>query len=303
MNDSETLALVKTNGCHLLCYADEAFVSRLPAYPGDVAPRLNELGLPSMAVKLGSHTHVNFFASIVNVLAPGFPSWRFIDIGGYIGAIGLPVARWASMNAIGKGAHIEIFEPTRMSHLLKESVALNRLEAFVEIHPFAVSNVVGRSIFNSLANQRVAGHLGGVATDTSTMVDTISLDSHYPTLSDELLIIKIDTEGHEPRVLEGMRELLGRNRVVGIIEFHEFCIGYKVGSQTYEQFLFDNFRIFNVGNIGYPKVLQEVARGDVAKLREHANRDGNRLTDLVCFDRRLAKEAVDSIVAPYLEHL
>jgi FkbM family methyltransferase len=299
MDDSGNLALIETNGCHLLCYADEKFAMRLPAYSGDVTALLRRLGLGPMPVKVASHTHVPLFASIVEAFAAGATTWRLIDIGGYIGAIGIPVAKWAAQRQSQQLAHIDILEPTPMSSLLCQSVALNQLDALVRIQRCAASNSNGRSIFNSDAHQRVAGRLGGARTDSSLTVDTLTIDHLFPSIHDELVLAKIDTEGHEPKVLEGMLNVLAHNCVVAIVEFHEFCIGHTVGSQRYEDFLFERFRVFNVGNIGYPKALQEVASGDVSLLRALTNRDGNKLTDLVCFDRRLPSFDVDRIVAPF----
>ena len=46
----------------------------------------------------------------------------------------------------------------------------------------------------------------------------IVLDSALEKLEGENLVIKIDVEGHEASVLQGMRNLLSRNRVVMQVE-------------------------------------------------------------------------------------
>jgi FkbM family methyltransferase len=299
MNDSD-LALVETNGCHLLCYRDENFAVRLPDYTGDAAALLRGLCLETMPVKQASHSHVKLFASLVDELAGPAGAWKMLDVGGYIGAIGLPIARWAAARGSAVGSAVEIFEPTEMATLIDRSVALNRLADMVRVHRYAASDTLGHAVFSSSENQRVAGRLGGQKTERSFMVETMPLDRMYADLSGQLVIAKIDTEGHEPRVLEGMRQVLERNRCALILEFHEFCLGTPIAGQRYEDFLFERFRLLNVGNIGYPRRLEPIDDGDVAALRGFANRDGNKLTDIICFDKRLPQSAVDRVVRPYL---
>lgn len=299
MNHSD-LALVETNGCHLLCYRDEAFASRLPEFAGNTQVLLQRLGLENMPVKQGSHSHVKFFSSMVDELAGPAGRWIMLDVGGYIGAIGLPIARWASARPGDMRGTVEIFEPTEMAALIERSVTLNGLADIAHVRKYAASDSRGQAVFSSAENQRVAGRLGGQKTERSFMVETVPLDQLYGDLAGQLVIAKIDTEGHEPKVLEGMQRVLERNHCVLILEFHEFCLGTLVAGRRYEDMLFERFHLFNVGNIGYPRRLEPILEGDVAALRGFANRDGNKLTDIVCFDKRLPADKVKTLVQPLL---
>ncbi|CAN5298958.1 hypothetical protein BH10PSE7_BH10PSE7_35700 [soil metagenome] len=297
-NDVE-IAVVRTNGLYLFADGSEKTVNSLPLFDKQShAAEVTANGLEPYIVRVGSHSHVGFFTHLRTELATLYENWVIADVGGYIGAIGLPLAKWISLLAEGERATVTIFEPTSMAEMIARSITFNGLEGVAKVLNVAASDRAGTARFSSRPTQRVSGHIGtGKADDLTVTVETVLLDSVYGHLTDTLVIAKIDTEGHEPAVLNGFTRTIENNPCVLIVEFHQFCLGKRVAGTTYEDFLFDRFQVFNVGNIGYPKQILPVA--DTAALKGFANRDGNKLTDIICFSKKIPGERIAAIVAPY----
>jgi FkbM family methyltransferase len=146
------------------------------------------------------------------LIGPG--DW-VIDIGANVGHY---TKRFAEL--VGMQGRVIAFEPVpKTFSLLSANVQLfSNLN--VTLINSAVSNkldVSGISMpkFSSGLNNYYQAHISN-ADDSTLSVLTISLDSLH--IDQQIALIKIDTEGHESYVLDGMRKLIERWHPVLIIE-------------------------------------------------------------------------------------
>ncbi|MGA2159070.1 MAG: FkbM family methyltransferase [Dehalococcoidia bacterium] len=151
----------------------------------------------------------------------------FIDIGAHYGYYTLLIGSQKP------NCRILSFEPVPENiEILKKNIALNNLTN-VEIHQAAVSSRTGtQSLHITEASDNCGFYrhpLSAVIKEIS--VETVRLDSYLNDVGNRDVCIKIDTEGHELYVLEGMEAFLrDRENVKMVIEFNPKCIavaGYK----------------------------------------------------------------------------
>ncbi|MFK7942721.1 MAG: FkbM family methyltransferase [Paracoccaceae bacterium] len=129
----------------------------------------------------------------------------FLDIGAYWGLYSLYFERLGLFDAL------HAFEPSpRNQVLLDAHLQMNGLEDAIEVHRVAISDKPG-----SLAITEFGG--GSRVREGDGAIPALPLDDVLE-LADCLLVIKIDVEGHEARVLDGMRSTLARNKVLMQIE-------------------------------------------------------------------------------------
>ncbi len=131
----------------------------------------------------------------------------FIDVGANVGSVTLLVA--------DKIDRAILFEPDRVAVArARENVGINHLP--FEVHELAVSDVQGQVEFEdagrgSSCNRTVVGFETNVPTRTVHRVTLDDFLDEHGTIS-ELIVIKIDVEGHENAVIRGMRRLLQAKR-------------------------------------------------------------------------------------------
>jgi FkbM family methyltransferase len=139
------------------------------------------------------------------------PGGTFYDVGAHIGYYSVRLAHHFS--------RIVAFEPDpRSLPVLREN-----LDAVpgAEVRPEAVSDSVGSAVFlqhRSSPRSHLVRHSGDdnkckTITAATTTLDSMPIGSGRPVRA-----IKIDTEGHEVRVVAGSRRLIERDRPVLLIE-------------------------------------------------------------------------------------
>ena len=303
---SGKVTAISTSGVCLLAPTDENFVRDLPALDQQARVALLEsLGLPQMPAKTGRHTHVAFFEALYRSLADQYPNWEVLDVGGYVGVFGLPLGHFARTLPSGNAVKVTVFEPSFLAGYITRSIEINDLGGVVDVRCAAASSRAGTAPFASPRNDRVASRVGHAGLrERLSLVETLRLDDFVAAkgVADGTLILaKIDTEGHEPEVLSGFRETIARFPTILALEFHAACLGRKVGALRYEDFLFQNFHIYRVGNIAYPDSLEAIADGDVEGLRRSAIRGSVALTDLLCVAKRLPRDTVERAFAGRLK--
>lgn len=153
-----------------------------------------------------------------SALAKG-ETYEFVDVGAYGGSYSLDAA------LDDRCRQVIAFEPdTRNRRHLEANLFVNALSYRVDVRPQAVSQIDGQAaMYKSTAHP--SRHFGGcgiidpAAYDQSVAetVETVTLDGAL-NLSGRVLGVKIDVEGHEREVVNGMRRLLAENRCVLQIE-------------------------------------------------------------------------------------
>ncbi len=147
------------------------------------------------------------------------PDDTIVDVGANIGAFALRI------EAQARGARVHCFEPgTAARETLERNVAANGLGEFVAVYPFAVSDRRGtieltrtdspmhRSIF---VNDYAQG--GAETVEMIPLAEAIELAG-----SARVDLLKVDVEGAEIEIVEGMDAAAWGKVERAVIEFHDF---------------------------------------------------------------------------------
>ena len=146
------------------------------------------------------------------------PGWNVVDVGGHLGYFTLLLAR-----LIGeKGRTIAFEAHPENAKWLQKNVQLNRLEGRVKTENLAVSDG-SQSIVRlnaprhytntwSILKPSFAGHF--------LEVDAVSLDQYFAN-GPPIHFLKIDIERAEYLALQGMRQLIERDRPICMVELHD----------------------------------------------------------------------------------
>lgn len=129
------------------------------------------------------------------------------DVGANIGGYTLLAAE--------KGAYVTAFEPGHKTHSeLTQNILLNRLWDRVETEKVALSNESGEA---RLSHEEKTG--SRTVAEHGEKIELLLGDSLK---NEKPEVVKIDVEGHEVEVLEGMRETLESSVKTVYIEIHGF---------------------------------------------------------------------------------
>jgi len=146
------------------------------------------------------------------------PGSTFIDVGANIGFFSLLAA-----SRVGSGGRVIAFEPNPSNcELIHRSITANGFEKIITLHSAAVAEKKGQLYFTAPgidSNGRVinpAEAAGGAITLSS--VEAVALDDVLAD-TNRVDVIKIDVEGAEARVWQGMRQTIQRHRPILAFEF------------------------------------------------------------------------------------
>lgn len=195
--------------------------------------------------------HLNYLTKTALRYADSSRDMVFLDIGAYFGLYAMVMAR---TNLFGKIVAFEA-DPLNFRQLCA-NLLTNDPHCLIEPRFIAVSDEPGEITYASSLHHP-DGNRGGVgvnegasveSTDT-ILVKTEKIDTLVP-LKGKRIIAKIDVEGHEPRVLAGMRRLLVDNKAFLQIEtFYKLQeikdilepLGYRAVHRIKDDHFFTNF--------------------------------------------------------------
>jgi FkbM family methyltransferase len=164
------------------------------------------------------------------------PGSVFADVGANIGYFTLLAA-----SRVGEEGSVIAFEPNPANcELLERSIQENRFHN-VRLRPVAVAEreqILDLHTSNSSSLSLVVGADSCQEIPKGYQRYSIPADSLDHFLADipRLDVVKIDTDGGEPRILEGMREIVRRHRPVIFTEFYPEGFR-KISGRTPESFL------------------------------------------------------------------
>ncbi len=148
------------------------------------------------------------------------PDMHCLDIGAQTGFYTCLMA-----NLIGPGGEVNAFEPFNQSfELLETNVAENNWEDRVKIHNIAISDS-NFDIRVGIASGMIVADSNGSNIIKATKIDDIRLD--------KVDFCKIDIEGHEPKAIRGMEQLLNRDAPIVLTEVNEYWLN-QAGSSASE---------------------------------------------------------------------
>jgi FkbM family methyltransferase len=167
--------------------------------------------------------------ALVRELGPGM---TFFDIGANVGFVTLLAA-----NIVGRSGRVVSFEPVPDNiAAIEGNLALNRID-WVDVHETAIASRSGSaslivsdvSAFSRLAHVSVPdGECERIEVAVSS-VDELLASGAVPPPD----VIKIDVEGAELEVIEGMRATLERHRPVLLCEVHDRHVPYVELMQSF----------------------------------------------------------------------
>ncbi len=156
-------------------------------------------------------------------LAGGFytprPGDTVVDVGANIGAFAMRIESGA------RGARVHCFEPGSSARaVLEKNVAENGLGEFVSVHPFAVSDRRGTvELTRTDSPMHRSMFANGYAKEGAETVETLPLAEAIDLAGGGRVdLLKVDVEGAEIEIVEGMGDG-GWGRVErAAIEYHDF---------------------------------------------------------------------------------
>jgi hypothetical protein len=158
--------------------------------------------------------------------------------------------------------------------------AIGPVNGFVVLH-----REMGASENNRIVNPVSRRERG----DISVAVECQKVDSFLKT-HDAFgpALVKIDTQGAEPGVLAGMRELLRLQPVAGTMEFTPDAIRGAADPDAFVQKLLETHYVFNQGVLD--SRLEEITEGNLEGFGAHVFNTPHRWVDLM-----LVPKAVDAL--------
>jgi len=137
------------------------------------------------------------------------------DIGGNIGLISVLLSK-----RMTPGSVIYSFEPAPVSFkYLKDNARVQKGNAKIIPVNYAVSNSIGKLNFTNDGNSCL-NHISSSASEETVSVDAITVDAFCAQNKIIPEVIKIDVEGAEYLVLQGMTETLSNNNCLVLLEIH-----------------------------------------------------------------------------------
>lgn len=182
-------------------------------------------------------------------IRPSSAGRAFLDVGAHIGSAAiLAVTRHAFARALAAEPEPENYR------LLRANVVLTGLEREIETARVAISDGArtGRLALHPAKHGMHAlegpdGALGSLTGERAVEVEVVTLDellARHALGASEVGLVKIDTQGHEPRVLRGAASLL-REGVPLVIEYYPYGMA-DPGSEldSFEELIQDHYSRF-----------------------------------------------------------
>lgn len=132
----------------------------------------------------------------------------FIDIGTHVGYYSLLAAKTVGK----KGKVVSLEAAPANAELLKKNITRNKLSSIITVIQAAANNKVGTADFY-FSNTSSGDHSLTKKTGTKQTVHTTTVDTLTRKLKLEPCVIKMDVEGAENIVMEGMKQTLKRKSV------------------------------------------------------------------------------------------
>lgn len=200
-----------------------------------------DMGLPRMLFMYGHYEKyaTELFRKLVK--------WRdvFVDVGANLGHYTLIAA-----DLVGENGKVFAFEPAPDNYaLLVKSVEVNGYKNVTTV-PKAVSNRVGMTRLVLDPHESGQHRLdNGADHGDSVSIEAVTLDDFFKDKEKRVDVIKMDVEGAEMLVLEGMSEILKRNDNLTIFTEFSPTMLRRVGSSPEEylkQFIGYSFELFHI---------------------------------------------------------
>jgi FkbM family methyltransferase len=196
----------------------------------------------------------------------GENSGVFLDIGAFVGSVTIHLQKLAQDTF-----RYVAFEPNPVNRkILFLNLAMNGIDANVDIEPLACSQSNGVETFMVYASSSISGRLssnpkeGTVSypIEVTTICSYLENKSSLGLIENSCipLILKIDTEGHEWQVLRGIGKYWG-NLLCCILEY------WPSNDLTYEKYLLEHFYVLKIRSCDFSNLIpyQELSGAEELK--------------------------------------
>jgi FkbM family methyltransferase len=144
----------------------------------------------------------------------------WLDIGAHYGYTALAMAQ-----KVGSTGRVFAFEPVMTTAGYLSATATANSLGQLTVIPFALGNASDLTLEATASRFRGMAQMKHPTKDGEPLL-TIALDQLWPRVCDEGIVVagvKIDVQGMEAEVLEGMAELLRRDRPKLVVEYHAYA--------------------------------------------------------------------------------
>ncbi len=201
--------------------------------------------------------------------------FHIIDVGASYGIISLLMA--AMLKELKYDKKIYAFEPGVTNKLVKKNFELNHMDQEIELLPYAVGKFNNYSVmYYDLGQSQDNRLVNPLPTTLSKPVKVIRLDDFLEKSSSGIIpaFIKIDTQGYEPFVFDGLEKIFAK-KIPCVIEteFTPWCLETELfrdmGAVGFLKQLISNFRIFHHDlATGYVEIKDEDISNFVKKISD-----------------------------------
>ena len=207
------------------------------------------------------------------------------DVGGYIGRFGLPVAK--DLRDAALAGQVHIYEPTPLFGLIERTTRVNGLQGEVQLHRKGVSSEVGMRGYHAEPRDLISGRLFPFPkSEFLYNVPTTTLDMEWEAAGrPEVVLAKIDTEGHEVHVLQGAQTMLAEAEVTLVLELWPWLRNEPIQGERYADWLRTRFEIMEICYAIRPREFTPVTDVD-AFMDEVKARAAKAPTDILCKPRK-----------------
>jgi len=223
------------------------------------------------------------------------PDFQFVDVGANIGITSMPIARLIKDS--GCRNRIYAFEPGHVAELFSWNVRLNAVDDIVEAISMAVSNVNGVVPIKSLAHhsesaslQDFTRHYPQLFHSEIRLVPVVKLDDFVALKGITApLFVKIDAEGEDCQVVEGMKRSISAGQILGAMV--EITGKYMTEAQFLQlASTFSNFAMVNMRSLdkaGTHGFNESIVEEDLRKLYQQVAVSPHGWTDLLFLNQSI----------------
>lgn len=230
-------------------------------------------------------------AVIMSHYARQHMNFVFLDVGCHYGLTVISTTRL--LRALGLKSRIIAFDPGVAGELAPFNFALNGVADQVIFEPLAITNrsgpcavysELGHSQDNRIVNRIEAREVASSAVEGAALDDYVNFPEH--------LIVKIDTQGAEKEVFEGMRRLIGDRQVTVFTEFTPHALMSRVDPNQWVAQLGETFHVFDIGGVNaYVGPTPPLVLVNPVGFAEQVDARPSRYTDLLLVPRGITDEA------------
>lgn len=211
------------------------------------------------------------------------------DVGGHIGIFS--VLAGVIARELNISLPVKCFEPGPTQSIIQANLEINQLTPEAELVRAAVGDLSGPVLYTFSPSRSLGGRMGvakkkeGAVRSLSRIVRSTTLESYGSRMDkDEFGVVKIDVEGFEPEVFEGMgahRDRFG----VCVVEFRGWQRNKRVGIAQYADFMFDSYYVVDLGEALWPRWSRPIDRADINALCAQIEEKPVKKTDLLLVHR------------------